>query len=92
VRVRVGPLAGIVPDSLDFCFDAIVTGTPLSRARLDIEKTLVKARCSGCGAGFEVEGTLFLCSRCGSADIEVVSGTELQVVEIEMADPQAELA
>ena len=39
VTVRVGDLAGIVTESLDFCFGAIVTGTPFSNAFLKIEHT-----------------------------------------------------
>lgn len=37
VRVRVGEFAGVLPDSLEFCFSAIVAGTPWQRARLAIE-------------------------------------------------------
>jgi hydrogenase nickel incorporation protein HypA/HybF len=88
VRVRVGQMAGIVPDSLDFCFGAIVDGTPLSGARLDIEETVVRCHCEGCDEVFAVEGAAFLCPRCGSGDIKVISGTELQVVEIELSDRQ----
>ncbi|OFW46849.1 MAG: hypothetical protein A3J29_06615 [Acidobacteria bacterium RIFCSPLOWO2_12_FULL_67_14b] len=37
VRVRVGEAAGVVPDSLDFCFDAIVIDTPFAAAFLEID-------------------------------------------------------
>lgn len=39
VTVRVGEFAGIVTESLDFCFGAIVAGTPYDRAFLTIEHT-----------------------------------------------------
>jgi len=90
VRIRVGPLAGIVADSLDFCFGAIVGGTQFENARLDIEQTPVQSRCTACNLVFAVEGAAFLCPGCGSADLALISGTELQVVEIELSDPQAE--
>jgi hydrogenase nickel incorporation protein HypA/HybF len=89
VKIRVGPLAGVVPDSLDFCFGAIVTDTPLSKARLDIEETRLQSRCTGCNEVFDVEGASFMCPRCGSGEIKLVSGTELQVIEIELSDRQA---
>jgi hydrogenase nickel incorporation protein HypA/HybF len=89
VRVRVGQMAGIVADSLDFCFGAIVNGTAMSAARLDIEETTVRSRCDGCGSTFSVEGAAFSCPGCGSGDVRIISGTELQVVEIELADRQA---
>ena len=37
VRLRIGALAGVVPESLQFCFDAIVAGTPYGSASLQIE-------------------------------------------------------
>lgn len=89
VKVRVGQMAGVVPDSLDFCFGAIVDGTPLGRARLHIEETPIRSQCSACGEDFAVEGAAFVCPSCGSGDVNVISGTELQVVEIELSDQQA---
>jgi hydrogenase nickel incorporation protein HypA/HybF len=89
VRIRVGQMAGIVPDSLDFCFGAIVNGTPMGEARLDIEETPVRSQCGGCGEAFTVEGAAFLCPFCGSREIKIISGTELQVIEIELSDRQA---
>ena len=89
IRIRVGQMAGIVPDSLDFCFGAIVNGTPMGEARLDIEETPVRSQCGGCGEAFTVEGAAFLCPFCGSPEIKIISGTELQVIEIELSDRQA---
>jgi hydrogenase nickel incorporation protein HypA/HybF len=88
VRIRVGHMAGIVPDSLDFCFGAIVNGTPLGEARLDIEETPVRSQCAGCGAAFAVEGAAFWCPACGSRETRIISGTELQVIDIELSDRQ----
>ncbi len=89
VRVRVGRMAGVVPDSLDFCFGAIVKGTPLGEARLEIEEPPVQARCAGCERVFGVEDACFLCPNCGSGDVSIISGAELQVVEIELSERQA---
>jgi len=89
VRIKVGRMSGVVADSLDFCFGAIVHGTALSEARLDIEETPLESHCGGCGNTFAVEGACFQCPKCGSGEIQVVSGTELQVVEIELSDRQA---
>jgi len=40
VRVRVGDLAGVVPDSLAWCFSAIVLDTPYHTASLAIDQTI----------------------------------------------------
>ncbi len=37
VGVRIGALAGIDPDSLAFCFEALVKGSDLAPLALDIE-------------------------------------------------------
>ncbi len=87
VRIRIGRMAGVIPDSLDFCFDAMVQGTPMGGARLDIEEIPVQSCCTVCGRSFHVEGTAFSCPGCGSSDTNVISGTEIQVVEIELTDP-----
>lgn len=39
VRVRVGPLSGVVPDALAFAFDVAAAESPLAGARLEIETT-----------------------------------------------------
>ena len=87
VRIRVGRMAGVVPDSLDFCFSAMVHGTSMEGARLDIEEVPILSRCAGCGHSYQVEGAAFLCPSCGSGETNLISGTELQVVEIELTDP-----
>ena len=37
VRVRVGPLSGVVPDALSFAFDVAAAESAIAGARLDIE-------------------------------------------------------
>ncbi|HKW02515.1 MAG TPA: hydrogenase maturation nickel metallochaperone HypA [Vicinamibacterales bacterium] len=38
VRVRVGELAGVEPDSLAWCFSAVTSETPYDRASLAIDR------------------------------------------------------
>jgi hydrogenase nickel incorporation protein HypA/HybF len=84
VRLRVGRLAGVVPDALRFCFELAAAGTPLEGASLEIEEQPGVARCRTCGADFSMADALLLCD-CGSADVEVRSGRELQVSSVEVA-------
>jgi hydrogenase nickel incorporation protein HypA/HybF len=86
VRIRVGQLSGIVPDSLDFCFSAIVHDTPMRHARLEIEQVPLTSECRDCRKRFQVSEADFSCPACTSTNLELVSGRELEVVEIEMAD------
>jgi len=86
VRVRVGGLSGIVAESLEFCFAAIVADTALGRARLSIEHVPTVCECRDCGRRFEPDALIFFCPSCGSGRAHLVSGSDLQVVEVELDD------
>ena len=86
IRIRVGPLSGVVPDSLEFCFQAIVNETEMQNARLAIEQLPAILKCKKCSYQFKTKDLEFFCQSCGSSDLELVSGKELEVVEIELAE------
>jgi hydrogenase nickel incorporation protein HypA/HybF len=86
VKVRIGKLANIIPDSLEFCFDAITRGTVFEGAKLEIEGVNIVVRCESCGVDSEVESYFFQCKKCGNTDVKIVSGNELRVVELEIED------
>jgi hydrogenase nickel incorporation protein HypA/HybF len=85
VRLRVGRLAGVVPDAMRFCFDLVTAGTPLEGAALEIEQPEGRGRCRACGSAFVLADVVLLCD-CGSADVEVLAGRELSVVSVVLAD------
>lgn len=84
VNVRVGPLSGVLPDAMRFCFDVASAGTPLDGAQLMIEEPHGLARCRNCHDEFELADLILLCP-CGSADVEVLSGRELMLMSVEVA-------
>ena len=92
VRVRVGAMAGVVADSLEFCFSAILTGTPCAGAYLAIEPVPAQARCRACAAEFALRTPVFQCPSCRGTAVEMVSGRELQVVDVELEDARAQTA
>jgi hydrogenase nickel incorporation protein HypA/HybF len=83
IRVRAGRLTAVVPDSMLFCFELIVDGTELQGARLDIEQPAGRAHCSACDTEFALPDLILLCP-CGSADVRVTAGQELQIVSMEV--------
>lgn len=89
VKVRLGSLSGVVPESLDFCFGAMVAGTPWSGARLELERVAAACCCRTCGRSFEPADLLFLCPSCGGGDVQMISGSELQVVELGLDEEEA---
>jgi hydrogenase nickel incorporation protein HypA/HybF len=90
IRMRVGPLSGIVADSLEFCFEAITNGTNMRNARLAIEHAPMTFRCKNCRNEFQTDDLAFLCPACQSSDLELISGKELEILEIELIDESDE--
>jgi hydrogenase nickel incorporation protein HypA/HybF len=91
VRVKVGGLSGVIPESLEFCFDALTTDTPLSRARMEIERVPIRLSCASCQDSFETESPRFRCPGCGSSGVQMVAGSELDLTEVELDDGPAEV-
>ncbi len=83
VRLRVGRLAGVVPDALTFCFGLAAAGTPLDGATLEIAEERGRAHCRTCDTDFELSDLFLLCD-CGSADVSLLSGRELSVTSVEV--------
>jgi hydrogenase nickel incorporation protein HypA/HybF len=83
ILVRVGALTAVVPEAMRFCFDLVAEGTAADGARLDIEQRAGRATCRSCGADFALPDLILLCP-CGSADVAVTAGRELQIVSMEV--------
>jgi hydrogenase nickel incorporation protein HypA/HybF len=90
IRVRVGQLSGIVPDSLDFCFSAIVNDTAMPQAKLSIEQVPMLSQCKDCTHRFGIEDWVFSCPACQSTNLELISGKELEIVDIQLVDESDE--
>ena len=90
VRVRVGEMAGVVPDSLLLCFDAVVSETPYRSAVLDIEHVPMNGKCADCGAQFSMAEPVFRCPGCQGTAVALVSGRELLVHDVEVDDEGVE--
>jgi hydrogenase nickel incorporation protein HypA/HybF len=84
VTVEVGLLSGIDKPSLEFCFEAIGKGTKLEGARLVVEEKQPVARCRKCGGEYQVSMDDFRCKLCGSAEFDVLSGTDICIKEVEV--------
>ncbi|HEX2116328.1 MAG TPA: hydrogenase maturation nickel metallochaperone HypA [Alphaproteobacteria bacterium] len=83
VVLEIGKLSGVVPDAISFCFDAVVQGTSLEGASLDIREIEGRARCVACGAEFPVLTLIAACA-CGSRRLIHVAGEELNIKSMEL--------
>lgn len=83
VHLRIGGLSTVVPSALSFSFEVISQGTLAEGAHLAMEMVPVTGHCLDCDADFEIDNYLFLCPRCGGTLVMLVSGKELEIVDIE---------
>lgn len=85
VTLEIGELSGVVPEAVEFCFEACSRGTPLDGARLIIDRIPAAARCPTCGATFDIHAYYDPCPACGAYAVIITAGEELRVRELEVA-------
>ena len=84
-RRRVGALASVVEDSLQFCYGIATEGTALEGSRLVVNVLPVVMHCVPCGADVELEGVQsFRCPKCGEPCFDLRQGRELEIEAIEI--------
>jgi hydrogenase nickel incorporation protein HypA/HybF len=86
IHVRVGELAGVSTEALDFAFECLSAGTPLAGARLVFERVPLTMTCAACDRTSPVEDLVFRCPACGSEKTQVSTGRELEVRTLELAE------
>ncbi len=84
VTLEIGALSGVVPEAVEFCFEACTDGTLLAGARLVIERIAARGRCTTCGAEFALTAYYDPCPGCGGFAVEILGGEELRVKELEV--------
>ncbi len=83
-RVVVGALRAIVPENLTFAYEVLTRDTAAAASRLEIVSVPINARCRACGWTGDIQSPLFLCGACNSGEIELVTGKELYLDNLEI--------
>jgi hydrogenase nickel incorporation protein HypA/HybF len=86
INLKVGKLAAVVPQSLTFCFEIAAGETPAEGAQLHIEEVPVTARCNECRHRWQIPEPVFYCPECNSGSLDMLTGRELDIESIELAD------
>lgn len=84
VILEVGKVSGVVPESLEFCFEICTKDTALEGAELEIRNVAAVARCKGCGQEFDLVASDFSCPTCEKSEWEMLSGRELIIKGLEV--------
>jgi hydrogenase nickel incorporation protein HypA/HybF len=85
VLLEIGKLSAIMPDAVRFCFDICTKDTVLEGAILEIVEIPGLAKCRQCGAEIALDKPFAVCS-CGSVQLDLITGEELKIKEIEIEE------
>ena len=82
--IEIGELSSVVPEAIEFCFDACSRETLLEGARLNIIRIPGMGRCLDCHQDVPLTELYGSCTVCGSNKVTIMAGEELRVREIEV--------
>jgi hydrogenase nickel incorporation protein HypA/HybF len=87
IHVRLGPLSGVVKESLLSAYELARAATPFASARLVFEDCPIVVFCAQCQAERSVESLQRLCCvECGTPAVKIVRGRELELAALEIED------
>jgi len=86
VRLRIGKLRQIVPDTLEYCWSLVSEETALAGSRLEIESIPAAIRCLQCEKTEELTEPRFICGACGCTKVEIVTGDEFLITSLDIAE------
>jgi hydrogenase nickel incorporation protein HypA/HybF len=86
IFVDVGRGSTVESSLLREAFDVIVSGGPYDGVELVINDIPLAGRCRDCGRRFEYQEIALGCPACGSVGVDIESGLELSVRELEIDD------
>ena len=86
VRVKIGALRQVVPESLTFCWTLLRDHADMPDAELELEFVTAEVRCRSCGQRSTITSQwALLCRHCESADVEVLCGDEFLVTSLDVS-------
>ena len=84
VTLHVGALQMVVPEALEFAYDALTKGTEFEHTELIQEVVPARGKCRACQGQQERDSLFSPCENCGSYDFEMQSGMELTIAHMEV--------
>jgi hydrogenase nickel incorporation protein HypA/HybF len=86
VTVTIGPMSGVVADSLQFGFEVASKATPAEGSDLEIVEVPLVVHCDACDADFESDDPAVLrCPQCAGV-ATIVSGNDVLVTSVRYAE------
>ena len=83
VRLLIGKMRQIVPEVMQFAFEAATKETLLEKSELEIEFQSIIMKCNKCSNEFKVHQNQYFCDKCQCTDLSIIQGQELIIKSIE---------
>jgi hydrogenase nickel incorporation protein HypA/HybF len=84
VWLELGRFAGVEPEAMRFCFEAVARGSIADGAVLEIIESSGVGVCTECGRSSEVVERFQPCPYCGGFGVSVTGGDVMRVKELEV--------
>lgn len=84
VWLEIGDMSGVEIEAMKFCFDAVMKGSIANAAGLHIIHVPGEAWCMQCSTNVKVKQRYDECPHCGSYQLQVTSGDEMKIKELEV--------
>ncbi|MBQ3457342.1 MAG: hydrogenase maturation nickel metallochaperone HypA [Synergistaceae bacterium] len=84
IMVKIGGMRKVNPELMAFIFAAVSKDTPAEGALLSVMLLPVTVKCHSCGKVSAREESDFVCPLCGSKNVQILSGLELNIEAIEV--------
>jgi hydrogenase nickel incorporation protein HypA/HybF len=86
VRLTIGQMAEVVPDAMQFAFEALIPDTLCAGAILEITEVEPRSRCLRCGEEFAHDRYHRACPACDALTTELIAGREMFIGSIEIEE------
>lgn len=86
VRVRIGALRQVVPESLSFCWTLVRDAEDMPEAELELECVAAEVCCRACGRRSDIASAWSIwCPQCDSSDVQVLHGNEFLLTSLDVS-------
>lgn len=86
VNLVLGPLSGVSPEALTFCFTETACERGFGRPELKISNIPARIKCTDCSFEYEVNDFYQGCPECSSFNREILSGRECYIDSVELIE------
>ena len=84
VILDIGVLSGVEIPALEFAFEVVMRGSLAEQAILEINRLRAQAWCMACAETVEIQARYDPCPNCGGYQLQVGSGDEMRIKELEV--------